>query len=138
MAFKGRKPIRNKIAINNQPVEQIQNFLYLDCKISYDGETYVEKKVNKFLRVTGAINSSLTKNKSTTRYQNQNVQRAGTTSITYGSEVWVLRKTPRQITTAEIKFMRTTAGYTCRDHKGNEDILRELHVAPILEKIKKY
>ena len=45
----------------------------------------------------------------------------------YGSEVWVLRSGIKsRITAAEMKFMRTTAGYTRMDRKRNEDVLREL------------
>jgi hypothetical protein len=52
-------------------------------------------------------------------------------SLSYGSEVWTLKQRDiRRLKTAEIIFMRTTAGYSLLDHRRNEDILRELKVEP--------
>jgi hypothetical protein len=38
MAFKGRNPVRRKIVINNNIIEQIKTFTYLGCSISYKNE----------------------------------------------------------------------------------------------------
>jgi hypothetical protein len=37
--------------------------------------------------------------------------------------------------TAEMKYMRRTAGYTRTDHKTNTEIPKELNINPILDKI---
>jgi hypothetical protein len=37
-----------------------------------------------------------------------------------------------------MKFLRKTAGYTLMDHKQNEEIIRELQVATIINKIQNY
>jgi hypothetical protein len=43
-------------------------------------------------------------------------------SLLYGSEFWVLKQSDiRRIKTAEMKFMRDTAGYSLLDHRRNED-----------------
>jgi hypothetical protein len=44
----------------------------------------------------------------------------------------------RRITTAEMKYMGRTAGYTWTDHKTNTEIAKELNVIPVLDKIKDY
>jgi hypothetical protein len=37
-----------------------------------------------------------------------------------------------------MKYLRQTAGYTLLDHKTNEEILEELHVTPLEEKLCTY
>jgi len=57
--------------------------------------------------------------------------------LLYGSEIWAHRREDkRRLTSIEIKFFRT-AGYIRFDHKGNEEILYELKVEPVDEKLRK-
>jgi hypothetical protein len=37
-----------------------------------------------------------------------------------------------------MKYLRRTAGYTLLDHKRNEEILEELHVTPLEDKLCTY
>jgi hypothetical protein len=37
-----------------------------------------------------------------------------------------------------MEFFRQTAGYTLFDHKSNEEILEELEVQPLDEKLRRY
>jgi hypothetical protein len=51
----------------------------------------------------------------------------------YGSEAWTIRKADeRRLTTAEVRFMRRTAGCSLLEHRRNEDILQELNTDPIV------
>jgi hypothetical protein len=60
-------------------------------------------------------------------------------TLIHGSEIWALRKQDKtRLTTSEMKFLRKTVGYTLMDHKQNEEIIRELQVAPIINKIQNY
>jgi hypothetical protein len=60
-------------------------------------------------------------------------------TLIYGSEIWTLGKQDKtRLTTSEMKFLRKTAGYTLMDHKQNEEIIKELQVAPIINKIQNY
>jgi hypothetical protein len=60
-------------------------------------------------------------------------------TLIYGSKIWTLRKQDKTgLTTSEMKFLRKTAGYTLMDHKQNEEIIQELRVAPIINKIQNY
>jgi hypothetical protein len=44
-------------------------------------------------------------------------------SLLYGCEIWTLiKRAIRRLKTAEMKFVRPTAGYSLLDHRGNEDI----------------
>jgi len=37
-----------------------------------------------------------------------------------------------------MKYVRKTAGYTWTDYKTNTETAKELHITPILDKIKEY
>jgi hypothetical protein len=43
-----------------------------------------------------------------------------------------------RLQTAEMKYLRRTAGYTLLNHKRNEEILEELHVTPLEDKLCTY
>jgi hypothetical protein len=60
-------------------------------------------------------------------------------ALIYGSEIWTLTQQHKsRLKAPEMKFLRRTAGYTLLDHKKNENILQELNITPVLEKITKY
>jgi hypothetical protein len=54
--------------------------------------------------------------------------------LSYGSETWTIRTDERRLISADMRFLRT-AGYTGWDHKRNEDILTELQISQITNKI---
>jgi hypothetical protein len=59
--------------------------------------------------------------------------------LLYGSKKWALKsKDKSRLTAAEMRFMRKTEKYTWRDHKTNEEIINELKVTSILDKIISY
>lgn len=139
MAFYGKEPIRSKIVIDGKPIEQVNGFKYLGNEISYLGEVDVEKKITKFLKVSGLINRILPANciRRETRLKVYNT--LAIPMLTYGSEAWVLRKKDKQrISAAEMKFLRKTAGYTLLDRKRNESIQNELKITPVVRRVKEY
>jgi len=50
MAFKGRDPVRTKIAIDNKIIEKVNLFNYLGNMVSYDEELDIDNKLNNFLK----------------------------------------------------------------------------------------
>jgi hypothetical protein len=48
MAFKGKFPIRTKIVIDNNILEQVSHFNYLGNEITYMQEKDIHNKLNKF------------------------------------------------------------------------------------------
>ena len=59
--------------------------------------------------------------------------------LLYGSESWTIKaRDARRITAAEMKYMRITAGYTWTDYKTNTQIVKELKITPVLDKILEY
>jgi hypothetical protein len=59
--------------------------------------------------------------------------------LSYGSEAWTIRRNyESRLISAEMCFLRRTAGYTRWDHKRNEDILTELQMSQITVYIYQY
>jgi len=57
--------------------------------------------------------------------------------LLYGSVIWnLIKKDKKLLTSIEIKFFRTT-GYIFLDHKKSEEILEELKVKPVNEKLRR-
>jgi hypothetical protein len=56
--------------------------------------------------------------------------------LLYGSETWTIKASDvRRITAAEMKYLRSTAGYTWTDYKTNAQIAKKLEITPILDKL---
>ena len=56
--------------------------------------------------------------------------------LTYACEKWTLNRSDRRkIETAEMKFLRSVAGYTLFDKKHNEDIRTELQIYNVKDRI---
>jgi hypothetical protein len=125
MAFRGMEPIRSKICINNNKTLKQQNtFNYLGYKISYEGEKDLNTKAANFVKVLRIINQM---------YKLSLVSRHTRIRI-YKTLAWTIRRTDeRRLISAEMHFLRRTAGFTCWDHKRNEDILTELQISQITE-----
>ena len=59
--------------------------------------------------------------------------------LLYGSETWTIKaRDARRITAAEMKYMRRTTGYTWKDYKTSVQIIKELKITPILDKLMEY
>ena len=104
--------------------------------LSYWGEVDVDKKIAKFLRVSGLINRMMPAHnvRRKTRLRVYNIF-----AMPDGCEVWALKKRDKQrLTAAEMRFMRRTAGYKLRDRKRSEDMLKVLNVIPKLNRVKNY
>ncbi|KAJ4427524.1 hypothetical protein ANN_25172 [Periplaneta americana] len=57
-------------------------------------------------------------------------------TLLYGSEIWVLKQRDiSRLRADEMKYLRRTAGYTLLHHKRNDNILQELNMQPLEEKI---
>jgi len=56
-----------------------------------------------------------------------------------GSETWTIKaRDARRITVVEMKYTRTTAGYTRTDYKTNTQIAKELTITPSLDRLLEY
>jgi hypothetical protein len=87
MAFKGKFPIRTKIVIDNNILEQVSHFNYLGNEITYMQEKDIHNKLNKFSSVCGTLRRALkTKTRKTTQMKFYKVMALPVQL--YGSETW--------------------------------------------------
>jgi hypothetical protein len=139
MAFRGMEPIRSKICINNKTLKQQNTFNCLEYNIYYEGEKDLNITAANFVKVLGIINQ-IFKLSLVSRHTRIHIYKTlARPVLSYGSKAWTVRRTDeRRLISAEIGFLRRTAGYTRRDHKRNEDILTELQISQITEFIYQY
>jgi hypothetical protein len=132
MAFRRMEPIRSKICINNKILKQQNTFNYLGYNIPYEGEKDLNIKAANFVKVLGIINQ-IFKTSLVSRHTIIRVYKTlARPVLPYGSEAWTIRRTDeRRLISAEMRFLRRTAGYIRWDHKRNEDILTELQMSQI-------
>jgi hypothetical protein len=139
MAFRGMEPIRSKICFNNKTLKQQNTFNYLGYNISYEGEKDLNIKAANFVKVLGIINQ-IFKPSLVSRHTIIRIYKTlARPVLSCGSEAWTIRRTGEiRLISAEMRFLRRTAGYTRWDHKINEDILTKLQISRITEFIYQY
>lgn len=138
MAFKGSLPLRVKIVINDQIIEQVNTFKYLGYNVTYGTNKEIESKINIFNLFCGTIRRTLGKKvQKGTLLKFYKVM--ALPALLYGSENWVLKKRDEsRIEASEMKFLRYVAGYTLMDKKRNDEIRTELKMKNIVDIIKQY
>ena len=124
--------------INDETLEQVSQFTYLACSISYQFSNDVEFKLTKFSQLIGTINRTIFR-----KVRRKTILKIYNTLVlpkfSYGSENWTLTTLQRRrIEAAEMKLLRPLAGYTLYDHKTNDSVRRELQTECILDKIDEY
>ena len=136
MAFSGSEPLRAKITIDDKPVEQVDNFRFLGCDISFRSEIDIDHKITNFNRMNGTIVRTL-KGKARKETLMKFYKTMSIPIITYASETWTLNKNnERKLTTAEMRFLRKVQGVTLLDQQRSDDIRRSLNQKPLCEIIK--
>ncbi|KAJ4442157.1 hypothetical protein ANN_12023 [Periplaneta americana] len=134
MAFSGENSIPSKIMINNTLIERVNSFNYLGCNLSYITDEDMSNKIS-----TGIINTVF-KSSHVQKHTRLKVYKTlARPVLTYGSEAWTIRKADEQrLTTAEMRFMRRTAGCSLLEHRKNVDTLQELKMDPIVNFVQQY
>jgi hypothetical protein len=126
MAFCGKWPVRSELILDNQPIEQVSQFNYLGCKLSYQGEVDVSHKLQKFNYMCGTTKRTL-KNKTRTETKIKFHKVMTVSGGLYGSEYWVLtEKDKYRIQAVEMRFLRTTMGVTRQERLTNEAIRKNI------------
>ena len=57
--FQGKEHVRTKIVLNTKTIQQVRDFNYLGCNMSYCARKKANNKVNKFQRMCGTIGRTL-------------------------------------------------------------------------------
>jgi len=136
--FVGADHLRTKIIIKDETLEQVGQFTYLGCSISYKFSNDVESKLAKFLQLIGTIKRSIFR-KLRTEIILKIYNTLVLSTFLYGSENWTLTASQRRRIEAKgMKLLRPLAGYTVYDHKTNDYIRHELQITGILDKIDVY
>jgi len=136
--FVGADYLRTKIIINDETLEQVSQFTYLGCSISYQFSNDVKFTLTKFLLLIGTIKRTIFR-----KVRTETILKIYNTLVlpTFlcGSENWTLTASQRQrIEAAEMKLLRPLAGYTLYDHMTNDHIHRKLQITGIPDKIDEY
>jgi hypothetical protein len=90
MAFKGRKPVRSKICINNKILEQVHTFSYLGYYLSFEEEKKLNMKITNFLKITDIINQIFKPNLVSKYTRSKIYKILARPTLTYGSESWTI------------------------------------------------
>ena len=61
IGFVGTDHLRTKIIINDEILEQVNQFIYLSCSISYQCSNDVEFRLSKFLQLIGTLKRNIFK-----------------------------------------------------------------------------
>jgi hypothetical protein len=136
--FAGTDHLRAKIIINDETPDQVSQFTYLGCSVSYQVSNDVEIKLATFLQLIGTIKRTILR-----KVRTETILKLYNTLVLptflYGSENWTLTASQRRrIEAAGMKLLRPLAGHTVNDHKTNDSISRELQTECILDTIDVY
>jgi hypothetical protein len=136
--FAGTDHVGAKIIINDETLDQVSQFTYLGCSISYQFSNDVELKLTKFLHLIGTIKGTIFR-----KVRTETILKLYNTLVLptyfYGSENWTLTASQRRrIEATEMKLLSPLAGHTYNDHKTNDYTRRELQTECILDKIDEY
>jgi hypothetical protein len=95
-----------------------------------------DSKISKCLKVTGIINNIVKPNKVRKNTRMKLYFTLALPVLLYGSESCTIKaKGKARLISAEMKFMRRTAGNILSDFKQNSEIFEELNITPIQDKI---
>lgn len=121
-----REPRRCKLAIYDQSVEQVMSFKYLGANITSnrDLRSEVKAQTTKASMISGYLRDLIWRNKyMSTRSKVRIYKTCVRPVLTYAVETRAENTiTKRLLRTAEMRILRSIAGYTLFDHKRNEEI----------------
>jgi len=121
-----KEPIRCKLAIDNEIVEQVMSFRYLGAEITADQNRIheVKEQVNKASRIAGYLRNFVWKNNYMNRETKIRIYKTCIRPImTYAAETRAdTRRTKAILRTTEMRILRTIVGCTVRDRVRNEQI----------------
>jgi hypothetical protein len=126
-AFRGKYLIRSKITLdNNSIIQQVSDFNYLGCNVTYYYDEDLNKRINTFQSTCGVISRML--KRETGKETNLKFYKVmAIPLLLYYCKTWTLKKRDRnRIQAAEMKYLRTARGCTKTDQLRNEAIRNEL------------
>ena len=130
--------LRTKIIINDETLEQVSQFIYLGCSISYQFSNDVEFKSAKFLQLIGTIKITIFK-----KVRTETILKIYNTLVFTYIFIWVRKLDSNSHTKTKNWSGRNEVTETSgRLHplwpQNNDYIRRELRITGILDKIDAY
>jgi hypothetical protein len=99
----------------------------------------IDNKLNNNLKITGLLNNVFRPQKTLKKTRIKLYNTLALPMLLYSSETWTIKaRDARRITAAEMKYMRTAAGYIWTDYKRNAQIAKKLKITPIFDKLLEY
>lgn len=121
-----REPLRCKLAVYGEPIEQVMQFNYLGARItsSKDLTAEVRAQANKAARISGCLRQVIWRNKHLSVRGKVRIYKTCVRPIlAYGVETRAdTTQTTRIINKVEMQALRAINGFTLFDRKRNEDI----------------
>jgi hypothetical protein len=100
---------------------------------------HIQQNLATFAKLQGNLNNTVKPSIAQTFLSIKVYNALAVPILLNGSEIWTIRKNDKKrLTSVEIKFFRRAAGYTLLDRKRNEEILEQLKVEPVDEKLRRY
>jgi hypothetical protein len=108
---------QSKIVIDNKTIEQVSSSKYVGFNVSYCLKEDVNIKLNKFQRMCRKIRKTLRQqNLQSTQIKFYKIM--AVPMLTHASKNWTINRSDKKKTeSAEMKFLRSVAGYTLLDQK---------------------
>ncbi|XP_050447499.1 uncharacterized protein LOC126849579 [Cataglyphis hispanica] len=136
-----KEPIRCKLAVNDEIIEQVMSFKYLGVEISsnQDRKKEVQGQIDKAARISGCLKEIIWRNKHMKREAKVKIYKTCVRPImTYAAETRAdIRKTKSMVRTTEMRTLRAIAGYTLRDRVPNVAVREICGVQDIIRWIKR-
>lgn len=136
-----KEPIRCKLVIENENIEQVMSINYLGAKITSYGDLQqeTEEQIVKANRIAGCLNNTIWRNKHLRMETKTRIYKGVIRPImTYTAETRSnTARTKRRIETNEMKILRRINNKTLRDRIPSTDIRQACQITPTEEWIDK-
>ncbi|XP_044744651.1 uncharacterized protein LOC123306625 [Coccinella septempunctata] len=123
-----KEPIRCKLEIDGQMMEQVMSVKYLGIKLTYNNDIKeeVREQTMKATRIAGCLNDAIWRNKHIRTETKSRIYKSVVRPVmTYTAETRPqTSKTQRYLETSEMKTLRKIAGKTLWHRETNESIRR--------------
>jgi hypothetical protein len=116
MAFLGQDPVISKTAVDNNCLQQVKNFKYLGCEISYEHEKDIQQKLATVLQILGILINTF-KPTLVQKCSRIRVYNALAPPLLYGSEIWTIKRGKQTIYINQDEFFRRTLLLTIKGMK---------------------
>lgn len=128
------------IAVNNESIEQVDQYKYLGVTIERNGnmEQEINERISSASRLYFSLSSFMSNKAISTKTKMIVYKTVFRPILTYGSESWILTsRLHSKIQALDMKYLRRVKGISKRDRIRNDVVRQELGVESILEVVER-